>query len=1340
MKYRNYTSNGRVIVSVILCLCMVITSCIFQVPVKSYAAEEVTVTVITTTADGDNIVPPYQVQCYKSMSSWDLEDRLRNDTAYQSLVSQMGDYHPYGGWISIFPESMTAHDNMESYIDSLAAIGYRMEFDQNTTVYVPFVKYVDSASVSFKKFYCGEQLYYTSIYDYVESISGVKPVDDEPEWWLVDGTDEYGHTLGISSVFEVGNTYRTRLHLTAETYGYDLDLNIDSNTDPDKVWITATNATFERTRDYYDWEFYFLITPEHMRGPWEPHPTDATKQICKCKHCGETIEERSANVKDVTVSVTNGTIANTSGTSKVYTIEQGQQVNSMEMVAPKVGYGNPVITLNGSTVSYKVGQAYTDGTWSILVDADFNVSIENTSGVNDNTAIDISYTKNKYNLTFEYDEDTIDSITVNGTQLSGSTVEIESDEDVEVEIVLEDTALFEDATDEAASQNTGELRDFTVTPNGETGATVTFKMPVTEAGYVKITSKAAASVTLGINGGRENDSWPTGNKKKYKVGETFNLDLSDLKAMAKPATGKVFDGFEITDADGTRKISSDATSTSVRFTNGGTIKYLWKDRVYKNNTITNADTGETYTTMWHALFPLRDGDVRNLIVTGDAEWGETEYYILDASATVTVSGGGTIHGDSSRTFNLRSNGSVHFSDVTFDGSALSFANGEVILEDVAVNTYDGSGVALTDCTGYAKNLTVNIEQPGYNSFVAYGNSEFYLYDSEFSSAVKFTYDKYAGTKTIGGMDNCTINAGGFCVNSPSSGCATFDEWNPEGCLIEFFSNNTVEGETVICGNGEILIENCTVTNGRVQIYNVLGLKNCYVQETDKDDDALRQVAHYNSPTNGKMFMEDCKFVGQVYAQHFVSIKNCEIESEPGENALITYKAKEIDNVKITDGDLFCSFDTTAKHVIETINDVTIENGRLIFNVNAAIRGKIESISNLNIRDYADNQAALSLWDLDVDSIENVNIIASGTDSPAFSNASRVEKIKNVTAIGESYGLVNWDYIGEIEGGTFSGRVASIIHGSYYYSVPTIGKNNVGPIINGPVQSIDPAGLGYVESDLEDDHPLQGRGRYSDDSIFDYATAMPLYKKGTDKQQTYFFSTRTETVPGFGDTAFHYLTVNVDIKYDKNAEMAEGDASAIRYQGEWNPELQAVENVFTNGVMIFDGWNTQADGKGTSYKPGEVIDIVDDDMTLYAMWRAPMRIITLDLNGGTLDNQTGKITKNIEHGTIFVLPLPAREGYEFDYWEGSRYEAGAEYKVEGDHTFKAIWRLPETTDTGDTPSEDKDKASSETSSGNTSKSNSSKSPGTGDDSNIALWLMIIGMAYGGYILVKNKKKA
>ena len=66
-------------------------------------------------------------------------------------------------------------------------------------------------------------------------------------------------------------------------------------------------------------------------------------------------------------------------------------------------------------------------------------------------------------------------------------------------------------------------------------------------------------------------------------------------------------------------------------------------------------------------------------------------------------------------------------------------------------------------------------------------------------------------------------------------------------------------------------------------------------------------------------------------------------------------------------------------------------------------------------------------------------------------------------------------------------------------------------------------------------------------------------------------------------------------------------------------------------------------------------------------------LTFDLAGGTLEGKTGKITIEANVGDTIKLPdTPTREGYTFQYWKGSRYEAGADYKVEGDHTFTAVW--------------------------------------------------------------------
>lgn len=66
-------------------------------------------------------------------------------------------------------------------------------------------------------------------------------------------------------------------------------------------------------------------------------------------------------------------------------------------------------------------------------------------------------------------------------------------------------------------------------------------------------------------------------------------------------------------------------------------------------------------------------------------------------------------------------------------------------------------------------------------------------------------------------------------------------------------------------------------------------------------------------------------------------------------------------------------------------------------------------------------------------------------------------------------------------------------------------------------------------------------------------------------------------------------------------------------------------------------------------------------------------ITFDLNGGTWDGKSGTVVLTIEEGTTIILPKPEKDGYDFDYWEGSRYEAGAEYTVSEDHTLKAIWK-------------------------------------------------------------------
>ncbi|WP_418863853.1 MBG domain-containing protein [Slackia exigua] len=70
---------------------------------------------------------------------------------------------------------------------------------------------------------------------------------------------------------------------------------------------------------------------------------------------------------------------------------------------------------------------------------------------------------------------------------------------------------------------------------------------------------------------------------------------------------------------------------------------------------------------------------------------------------------------------------------------------------------------------------------------------------------------------------------------------------------------------------------------------------------------------------------------------------------------------------------------------------------------------------------------------------------------------------------------------------------------------------------------------------------------------------------------------------------------------------------------------------------------------------------------------PMRTITFDLDGGTLNGSEDPIVWQVREGQEITLPeAPVRDGYRFVEWHGSSYQPGDEYRVEGDHTFTAVW--------------------------------------------------------------------
>ena len=173
--------------------------------------------------------------------------------------------------------------------------------------------------------------------------------------------------------------------------------------------------------------------------------------------------------------------------------------------------------------------------------------------------------------------------------------------------------------------------------------------------------------------------------------------------------------------------------------------------------------------------------------------------------------------------------------------------------------------------------------------------------------------------------------------------------------------------------------------------------------------------------------------------------------------------------------------------------------------------------------------------------------------------------------------------------------------------------------------------------------------------------------------------QTITVRGKAEISAHAAANVYTVQFDANTEAAV--IGQMEKQDMVYDEPQNLfANQFTRADATFAGWNTKADGTGTTYKDGQSVKNLTAEnggkITLYAQWKeTPVKtgLLTFDLGGGTLDGKTGSITVSANVGDIIEMPAaPTREGYIFKYWKGSEYQPGDKYTVEGDHTFTAVW--------------------------------------------------------------------
>ena len=163
----------------------------------------------------------------------------------------------------------------------------------------------------------------------------------------------------------------------------------------------------------------------------------------------------------------------------------------------------------------------------------------------------------------------------------------------------------------------------------------------------------------------------------------------------------------------------------------------------------------------------------------------------------------------------------------------------------------------------------------------------------------------------------------------------------------------------------------------------------------------------------------------------------------------------------------------------------------------------------------------------------------------------------------------------------------------------------------------------------------------------------------------------------------YIDPITTITYDPNG--ASGDLFVEAFKTEYLPrsgyikaytlKVKSLKDTKISNSRRFLGWNTEPDGSGTTYAPGQNFK-QKGNLYLFAQWEKPVTL-TLDEN-----YRGGKITDHeVDEGELITpyLYIPRRRGYIFRGWSYDKKhleEVKPEDRIYSDTILYAIWKKAE----------------------------------------------------------------
>ena len=167
---------------------------------------------------------------------------------------------------------------------------------------------------------------------------------------------------------------------------------------------------------------------------------------------------------------------------------------------------------------------------------------------------------------------------------------------------------------------------------------------------------------------------------------------------------------------------------------------------------------------------------------------------------------------------------------------------------------------------------------------------------------------------------------------------------------------------------------------------------------------------------------------------------------------------------------------------------------------------------------------------------------------------------------------------------------------------------------------------------------------------------------------YITSANEHTTPGY--------TTKYKITYNANGGTGTTPQSEFLYNGSATIESCG----FTKTGHNFSGWNTKADGTGTSYAPGATYS-TNANLTLYAQWSQMFFALSYNGNGpggATVTNLPPNRTWNYGEPLVVSNMIPVCGDYSFRYWcdkadgTGEVFLPGNSYSRNKSVTLFAIW--------------------------------------------------------------------